>query len=234
MMRRAAEELLRFRPAYVLGYSVALDLFAAANRDRREQLRASGVRLVVGTAEAFPTRESANRLRDLFGCDVAMEYGAVETGLLAHTHPEGGYRAFWRSYLLEVAGGEHPGRLLVTSLYPRCLPLVRYEIGDEIYCWRVKYDTSSSRRSSPAETFLRGRDQPDTITLDVLDQQRWLAPQTVPSRSTPDACRNEHPTMGQPDIRCLVANQSSHGWGIVVHDDQHIQVRIRSAGPPCS
>jgi phenylacetate-CoA ligase len=143
MMRRAAEELLRFRPAYVLGYSVALDLFAEANRDRREQLRASGVRLVLGTAEAFPTPESADRLRDLFDCDVAMEYGAVETGLMAHTHPEGGYRAFWRSYLLEVAGGEHSGRLLVTSLYPRCLPLVRYEIGDEIELGEAPQDSRS-------------------------------------------------------------------------------------------
>jgi phenylacetate-coenzyme A ligase PaaK-like adenylate-forming protein len=131
-MVRAADSLLLFRPRYVLGYSVALDLFAQANADRADELRQSGVRLVVGTAESFPSAESVARLQDLFGCEVAMEYGAVETGLMAHTHPSGGYRVFWRSYLLETAAGAGSNRVLVTSLYPRSLPLLRYEIGDEI------------------------------------------------------------------------------------------------------
>ena len=47
-----------------------------------------------------------------------MEYGAVEAGLGAHTHPSGDYPVFWRSHIL-------------TSLYPRAFPLARYEIGSE-------------------------------------------------------------------------------------------------------
>jgi phenylacetate-coenzyme A ligase PaaK-like adenylate-forming protein len=131
-MRRAANALIRFRPALVLGYSVALDRFAAANAGRREALRAAGVRLVLAAAEGFPSADSAAALADLFGCPVGMEYGAVETGLVAHTHPTGGYRVFWRSYLIEAerVGAHH--RVRVTSLYPRCTPLVRYELGDEI------------------------------------------------------------------------------------------------------
>jgi phenylacetate-coenzyme A ligase PaaK-like adenylate-forming protein len=63
-----------------------------------------------------------------------MEYGTVETGLIAHTHPEGTYRVFWHNYFVE-AGEEGPGggrTVRVTSLYERCFPLLRYEIGDEI------------------------------------------------------------------------------------------------------
>jgi phenylacetate-CoA ligase len=131
-LRRAAEALIRFRPEYVLGYSVALDLFARANAERTAALRAAGVKLVLATAEGFPAPDSQERLADLFACPVGMEYGAVETDAVAHTHPQGGYRVFWRSYLVDAerVGGRH--RLRVTSLYPRCVPLVRYELGDEI------------------------------------------------------------------------------------------------------
>jgi phenylacetate-coenzyme A ligase PaaK-like adenylate-forming protein len=131
-MERAGEALLRFRPDYLLGYSTALDLFARANVHRRDFFRACRLRMVVATAESFPALDSADRLRDLFGCPVAMEYGAVETGLLAHSHPSGGFRVFWRSHLLEAPGVGVRRRLLVTSLYPRAFPLVRYEIGDEV------------------------------------------------------------------------------------------------------
>jgi phenylacetate-CoA ligase len=131
-LRRAAGELLRFRPDYVLGYSVALDRFARANAERREELRRAGVRVVIATAEGFPAPDSAARLSDLLACPVAMEYGAVETGLIAHTHPAGGYRVSWRSHLVEAEPSGAGHRIRVTTLTPRCVPLVRYEIGDEI------------------------------------------------------------------------------------------------------
>ena len=131
-MRRAAEDILAFRPEYVIGYSVALDLLARANVDRREALRGAGVRVVVGTSESFPSADSEELLRDTFGCPVAMEYGAVEAGVVAHTHPDGGFRVFWRNDLVEAVGGGPTPRLVITSLYPRAFPLVRYEIGDEV------------------------------------------------------------------------------------------------------
>lgn len=139
-LRRAGDALLRFRPDFVIGYSVALDLFASANLARRAELRAAGVKLVLAAAEGFPSADSASRLRDLFGCSVGMEYGAVETSLVAHTHPEGGYRVFWRSYLVDAEriGANH--RLRVTSLYPRRTPLVRYELGDEVEPYEASGD----------------------------------------------------------------------------------------------
>lgn len=132
MLARAAAELVRFRPDYVLGYSVALDLFARANFRLRSELRGVNVKAVIGTAESFPSVDSERRLGDLFGCPVAMEYGAVETGLIAHTTPAGGYQVFWRHYLVEADAQPGAHRVRITSLYPRCMPLVRYEIGDEV------------------------------------------------------------------------------------------------------
>lgn len=138
-LREAARALIRFRPEYVVGYSVALDLFARANRELRDALRAVGLKVVIGTAESFPSPDSVPLLEDLFGCAVAMEYGSVETQLIAHTRPAVGYKVFWQSYFVEASRDSSASssdlQVRVTSLYPRCFPLVRYELGDEIELW---------------------------------------------------------------------------------------------------
>jgi len=133
-MRKAAECLIRYRPQYIIGYSNALDAFARANEDRANQLSSLKLKAVIGAAEGFPATDSKECIEKVFGAPVAMEYGAVETGLMAHTHPNGGYTAFWRTYFIEAAeNGSSEGRKVrITSLFPRCFPLIRYEIGDEI------------------------------------------------------------------------------------------------------
>jgi phenylacetate-coenzyme A ligase PaaK-like adenylate-forming protein len=132
-LRRAGDALLDFAPRYVVGYSVALDLLARANQDRAGAFARLGLAAVVGTAEAFPGPDSVARIGEVFGAPVAMEYGAVETGVVAHTHPDGGYRVFWRTHFLDAERGADGHHVLrVTSLGPRFMPLVRYEIGDEV------------------------------------------------------------------------------------------------------
>jgi phenylacetate-CoA ligase len=132
-LRAAAEAMLEFRPHYVMGYSVALDLLARANRDRAPAFAGLALRAVIGTGEGFPVPESADLVGEVLGAPVGMEYGSVETNIVAHTHPEGGYRVFWRTFLVEGERGDSGHHLVrVTSLYPRCMPLVRYELGDEI------------------------------------------------------------------------------------------------------
>lgn len=135
-LRKAAESLVRFQPAYVLGYAAALDRFARVNEDQKEAFHRLRLKVAIATAECFPRPDSAALVADVLGCPVVMEYGAVETGPIAHQHPDGQYRVFWRHYFLEGRVSEHfPGayEVLVTSLYPRCLPLIRYELGDLIY-----------------------------------------------------------------------------------------------------
>ncbi len=134
VLRSAIGAMIRFRPDFVMGYSVALDLVARTCEQLKIDLRHLELKVVLGAAECFPASDSQQRLSNLFGCPVAMEYGSVETGLMAHTWPEGGYRVFWKTYFLEAEDSATSiGRpVLVTSLFPRCVPLIRYRIGDEI------------------------------------------------------------------------------------------------------
>jgi phenylacetate-coenzyme A ligase PaaK-like adenylate-forming protein len=134
-LRAAGRALIRFRPSYVLGYAAALDRFARVHAAERSAFRALALKAVIATAESFSNPASRMGLAELFGCPVVMEYGAMETGPLAHQRPDGAYQVFWRHYYVEsipfpsVAGSR---QIAVTSLYPRCLPLVRYQLGDLI------------------------------------------------------------------------------------------------------
>jgi len=132
-LREAGETILRVRPRYVLGYASALHRLASFNSSIRDRLRRLRLKVVIATGESFPSPESAELISDIFGCPVAMEYGAVETGTIAHQAKSGRYQVFWGTYYVEgLPSTEHPGatELAITALYPRLTPLIRYRIGD--------------------------------------------------------------------------------------------------------
>ncbi len=130
---RAFERLQKSRARYVVGYSAALDRFARVAR-AAGRVNATPLKAVVATSESFPFPDSREVIGAAFNAPVAMEYGSVETGVLAHTVPGEGYHAFWMSYFIEATEPSPRGgyKVRVTSLYPRAFPLVRYDLGDAI------------------------------------------------------------------------------------------------------
>lgn len=134
VLRKAGLAMLRFRPRHITGFSVALDRFALANQHLAPSFHQLRLKVVSGISEGFPRADSRDVIAKIFGAPVAMEYGANETDLLAHTTPHDGYSIFWDSYFCEaVEPGVTGGRKIrVTCLFPRCFPLIRYELGDEI------------------------------------------------------------------------------------------------------
>jgi phenylacetate-CoA ligase len=137
-LRYACDEMLRYRPKYMICYSSALDYFCRANEDRAPELKALGLKMALGTGESFPFDDSPQWVNKVLGCKCCMEYGSVETGVMGYAAPVerglGGFDLFWRSYLFEPGEpGPTGGRVLrVTSLFPKKFPLIRYEIGDEV------------------------------------------------------------------------------------------------------
>ena len=132
-LTRAFAQLQSSPATYMLGYSAALDRFArvagAAGLVNRKELKA-----IIATSESFPREDSREAIEKAFHAPVAMEYGSVETGVMAHTRREEGYHVFWLSYFIEATEPAPQGgyKVRVTSLYPRCFPLVRYDLGDAI------------------------------------------------------------------------------------------------------
>lgn len=135
-LREAADELLSVRPEYVIGYSEALDRLARMNKDRADKLRQLDLKAIIATAESFPRNDSADIIEDVFEVPVVMEYGTAETGPIAHQRPDGSFQIFWRHYKVEGRQSEsleNTYEIFITTLYPRCFPLVRYRVGDLIY-----------------------------------------------------------------------------------------------------
>jgi phenylacetate-coenzyme A ligase PaaK-like adenylate-forming protein len=134
-LRTAGDSLLQFKPDYLMGYSVALERLADANADRQAEFAALRMKAVIATAERFPRPESRTTVEQVFGCRVLMEYGTVETGVLAQETAVDFYQTMWHNFLIEALPNQvSPGHydVVVTGLYPRCLPLVRYCLGDQI------------------------------------------------------------------------------------------------------
>lgn len=135
-LKEAGNEILKFKPKYIIGYSKALYLLAKANEDKKDSFHKLKLKAVIGAAEGFERPEDKDYISNVFGCPVALQYAAMETNYIAHTHPDGEYKVLWKNNIIECVDDDgnpaETGRILITSLYPRAFPLVRYELGDII------------------------------------------------------------------------------------------------------
>lgn len=132
-LRSAGDALLKFRPAWIMAYAVALDQFVRVNADRAQEFAALNLKAALASAESFPRGNSAAEIARVLGCRVPMEYGAVESGVIAHQRADSRFQIFWRHWMVDGApSADIPGafEIFLTSLYPRKFPLIRYQIGD--------------------------------------------------------------------------------------------------------
>jgi len=119
--------LERFDPEIVLGYSSALDLFVGQSTNTPKK---SGIKFVVSTSDMLPHSDSKKTIEGFFKAPLIMEYGGVDFGVVSHEMMNSlEHRVFWWSHFLEVT---EENEIVVTPLYNRYLPLVRFKTGDEI------------------------------------------------------------------------------------------------------
>lgn len=130
-LRQHYEKMIRFHPEVFIGYSAAAIAFCRANSDRKDESRRLGLRCALCTAGPL-TMDERMEIGEFFNAPVCMEYGAVETGVMAYTRPDTGlYDVFWDTHLLQtVSQDDDPPRVIVTGLTRSYLPIIRYDIGD--------------------------------------------------------------------------------------------------------
>lgn len=131
---RFAEQLIQFRPVGLIGYASALDLFGRYTAPLRSRFHELGLRFVLVTTERPPRPDTTAMLADLFGCRVVQEYGGAEFGQVAFQVGSEPFNVYHDLNYLEAESAPvtdaaaHP--LLMTALYPRYTPLIRYRNGD--------------------------------------------------------------------------------------------------------
>ena len=129
-----AEALGRFEPAYLVGYPSALA--ALASFALEQDLALAEPRVVVTNGEPLG-RAQRQAIEDAFGAPVRDTYGMTEIAAAASECDEGALHLWPEVGRVEVLDRDdrpvpagEVGRLVVTGLLNRAMPLVRYDTGD--------------------------------------------------------------------------------------------------------
>lgn len=123
---------------YINGYTSSLVLFAKYLRAEKLVLKevCPTLKCTVVTSEML-FEDDRKLLENAFGIPVYNEYGASELDLIAFENRASEWLLNWETLLVEVLDNQNrvlplgqEGKLVITALYNRAHPFIRYEIGD--------------------------------------------------------------------------------------------------------
>ena len=123
---------------YVNGYTSAIVLFAKYLRKEKIVLKeiCPQLKVCIVTSEKLFENDKA-LIEKTFGVPVVNEYGASEVGLIAFENQTGEWIMNSQSLFVEVLDDNNnvlplgeEGRIVITSLYNKAHPMIRYDIGD--------------------------------------------------------------------------------------------------------
>ena len=130
---KVLSEIRRNRISALRSYPSVLSMLAKKNLGLGRPVR---LRLVLCGAETL-TAQARDMIADSFGSQVRNFYGAVEVGRVAWECGLGRMHILSDSMIVEAAderGNTLPhgktGRIVVTPLFQRSMPLIRYDLGD--------------------------------------------------------------------------------------------------------
>jgi len=123
---------------YINGYTSSIVLFAKFLKDKNILLTkvCPTLKYCIVTSE-MPFDDDKTLMEAVFGVPVINEYGASELDLIAFTNREGELEVNSRTIFVEILDDldkpvplGNPGRIVITSLYNKAHPMIRYELGD--------------------------------------------------------------------------------------------------------
>ena len=172
LCERYAMELLRHRPAGLIGYSAALDYFVRALPERWDDLKALGLKFVMPCAEPAPRADSFELLGRVFGCPVIQEFGGVDFGHVGMKLGEGPFEVFGEENFLEVQSGvEGKG-----SFEP---PITRIDADKDKEAWPRLAGQAGAVFSNPSTSEL-ARDSENSLPIRPADGPAFLPATSYP------------------------------------------------------
>jgi len=123
---------------YINGYTSSIVLFAKFLQQKNIVLAAicPTLKICVVTSEML-FEEDKILLEKQFGVPVVNEYGASELDLIAFQNPNGEWQVNSETLFVEILDDENnvlpygkEGRFVITSLFNKAHPFIRYDIGD--------------------------------------------------------------------------------------------------------
>jgi phenylacetate-CoA ligase len=123
---------------YINGYTSSIVLFAKFLQLKNIVLKniCPTLKVCVVTSEML-FEEDKILLEKQFGVPVVNEYGASELDLIAFQHPDGEWQVNSETLFIEILDDKNnvlphgaAGRIVITSLFNKAHPFIRYDIGD--------------------------------------------------------------------------------------------------------
>jgi phenylacetate-CoA ligase len=123
---------------YINGYTSSIVLFAKYLKDRNIVLKnlCPTLKHCIVTSEMLYDSDK-KLMESSFGVPVVNEYGASELDLIAFTNPQNEFIVNSETLFVEILDEKDQavpkgqlGRVIITSLYNKAHPLIRYDIGD--------------------------------------------------------------------------------------------------------
>lgn len=123
---------------YINGYTSSIVLFAKFLKGKNILLTeiCPTLKYCIVTSEML-FDDDKELMENVFGVPVINEYGASELDLLAFSNREGELEVNSRNIFVEILDDfdkpvplGNPGRIIITSLYNKAHPMIRYDLGD--------------------------------------------------------------------------------------------------------
>jgi phenylacetate-CoA ligase len=131
-LRAFHDELLAYRPTVLMGHAHSVYRFAQYCQE--QGLQTPGIRAVVTTAMTLSSFERLC-IEQAFSTQVFNRYGCEELSIIAsESEAHSGLHVFSEGLIFEFEATEVPGEsaLIITDLFNRAMPMLRYAIGDVV------------------------------------------------------------------------------------------------------
>ena len=167
------QRLNDWQPHLLIAYASMARILAEEQRDGRLHISPNQVFV----ASEVLTAETRKRVKNAWGNEPYNQYGATETADIAAEHHQCRHMHLFEDLLFieivdehyqPVAPGSYGSRILVTSLFSRTLPLIRYELNDSV---RLSPDICDSGLPFAQIEGIQGRVE-DTLQLPTTNGER--------------------------------------------------------------
>jgi len=168
-LSKTVDELNEWQPEVLISYASMAGALAEEQLAHRLHIKPK----VVYVASEVLTPQTRKRVKEAWGDEPFNQYAATETASIAAEHRSSRRMHFFEDLVLTeivdehyrpVPPGEYGAKILVTTLFSRTQPLIRYELNDSV---RMSTESHGCRLPFAMLESIQGRME-DTLTLPAV------------------------------------------------------------------
>jgi len=168
-LSKTVDELNEWQPEVLISYASMAGALAEEQLAHRLHIKPK----VVYVASEVLTPQTRKRVKEAWGDEPFNQYAATETASIAAEHRSCRRMHFFEDLVLTeivdehyrpVPPGEYGAKILVTTLFSRTQPLIRYELNDSV---RMSTESHGCRLPFAMLESIQGRME-DTLTLPAV------------------------------------------------------------------